>query len=218
MNLDKLGFWGYVRLLLSLGGIVFVWTLPHNPVANDHGTSISEFIANPRATGMMAAFSFVPISLMWEYQDYYIKVIKSDEDNSVIVGSLTMYQIFYGAFLSCTVGLVPNYVHTLCVALFGVSFLIHAILVVKVLEPHNITKLVLLIAVCAFVGLCIVPSNEMIFWATECVAFTGMLLFTPLEIYFFLPKKICEKKSRSRSRSRGGGELRPLMMSQAQIC
>ena len=144
MNLDKLGFWGYVRLLLSLGGIVFVWTLPHNPVANDHGTSISEFIANPRATGMMAAFSFVPISLMWEYQDYYIKVIKSDEDNSVIVGSLTMYQIFYGAFLSCTVGLVPNYVHTLCVALFGVSFLIHAILVVKVLEPHNITKLQIL--------------------------------------------------------------------------
>ena len=68
------------RFLFSTVGIVYVWSLPllaYIGFAEKNSNSISAFISNPQATGAMAAVSFMPISLMWEYQDIYIKTYKS---------------------------------------------------------------------------------------------------------------------------------------------
>ena len=64
------------RILFSLLGIIYVWSLPllaEIGFAQRNATSISGFIANPPATGAMAFISFTPLVLMWEYQYYVIK-------------------------------------------------------------------------------------------------------------------------------------------------
>ena len=64
LSSGSLSFSDAVRVVLSLIGIVYVWTLPFNPIAEADGTSVSQFIANPPATGLMAAVSIIPCSLM----------------------------------------------------------------------------------------------------------------------------------------------------------
>ena len=105
-------------------------------------------------------------------------------------------------------GYVPNALHTACVIIFGVSFLIHASVVVFYIEPAEQTKIVLITAGIAFASLILVPTDSMWFWGMECVGFTGMILFTPMELWYF-------KKSQVRKKRRLGGangEGQPLVI------
>ena len=150
-------------------------------------TSISAFIANPRATGGMAAVSFMPFTLMWEYQDMIIA--QSDNKNNFIIlyYTLPMVQFFYGLFLTCTVGYVPMWVHSGTVFIFGTSFLAHSAGVCKSIQPNKITKITLGIGVCAFISLLFVKN--MWFWAMECIGLTSMWLFTPIDLILLSKKK-----------------------------
>jgi hypothetical protein len=176
-----------IRLIISLAGILYVWFLPI--LANigftvKGSTSISEFISNPPATGAMAAISFMPLTLMWEYQDVIIEKDISDKSTrNILTISLSSYQLFYGIFLICTYGYVPIWLHTLSVVLFCLSFIIHSIILMYKLKTQNVTKMILFIGIFSFI--CLGFASDMSFWMFESIGFSSMLLFTPLEWLFY---------------------------------
>ena len=174
-----------IRFFLSFVGILYVWCLPFLAdigFAQKNSNSISEFISNPPATGAMAAISFMPLVLMWEYQDIIINHYKKNNNVKKILDySINFFQFFYGMFLTCTYGFVPTWIHTMTVVLFGLSFIIHSILVLYYIQPSFIAQFVLLIGILAFFLLLF--ANDMWFWACECIGLTAMILFTPIDWY-----------------------------------
>ena len=167
------------RLVLSTCSILYIWILPLLALigfAEPGSQSISAFIANPHATGAMAAISFMPFNLMWEYQDIII--------HSTLYYSLTIFQIFYGIFLICTLGYVPYWVHIGSVVVFGTSYLYHAFMVILYIQPNLITTYILMIGSSAYISLLFVPG--MWFWFMECVALTAVWTFTPIDWYLHL--------------------------------
>lgn len=178
-----------VRVFLSTCGIAYIWSLPYLAsigFAEPGSTSISSFIANPRATGAMAAVSFMPLTLMWEYQDIVVNTFENQKKCVILYYSLPMVQFFYGLFLTCTVGYVPMWVHSSTVFIFGTSFLAHSAAVCCYIQPNKITEITLGIGVCAFISLLFVTN--MWFWAMECVGLTAMWSFTPID-WMLIAKK-----------------------------
>lgn len=170
------------RLVFSLVGVIYVWSLPllaDIGFAQPGSTSISQFIANPPATGAMAAISFIPMTLMWEYQDYILNREGYLDIEKIWVGTLVSFQFFYGLFLTCTDGIVPNWLHSTTVILFGLSFICHSIIILWYIESKTISKIVLGVGMVSFIGLTCAPGIW--FWVLECIGFSSMLIFTPLE-------------------------------------
>jgi len=170
------------RLIASLLGVVYVWSLPllaDIGFAESGSTSISKFIANPPATGAMASISFIPMTLMWEYQDYILSRDIYFSNKKIWVTTLVSFQFFYGLFLICTDGIVPDWLHTTTVVLFGISFICHSVIILLYIESRVISKIVLGVGILSFLGLLMV--DEMWFWTFECIGFSSMLIFTPLE-------------------------------------
>ena len=167
-----------LKLVASSIAIGYVWMLPVLATlgfAEKGGTSISEFIANPHATGAMAVSSFIPLNLVLEYQEYQIK---THQRGTWI--TLVMFLLSYGAFLICTVNYTPL-IHSVVVALFGVCFIIHSMYIICYINPSHRGKIVLSIGILAFASLLLV--NGMWFWMMECIGFSCMVLFTPVELY-----------------------------------
>lgn len=172
----------FYRLIFSLLGICYVWSLPllaDIGFAQSGSTSISQFIANPPATGAMAAISFIPLTLMWEYQDYILNSNGYLNIERIWIGTLTSFQFFYGLFLICTDGIVPDWLHISTVIMFGLSFICHSMIIIWCIDSRTISKIVLGIGIISFLGLTCAPG--MWFWVLECVGFSSMLIFTPLE-------------------------------------
>lgn len=179
----------FSKIIWSMIGITYVWSLPllaKIGFTETHSTSISEFIANPPATGAMAAISFMPLCLMWEYQDFIISKFKKNVGRYQLYISLSIFQIFYGSFLICTVHYVPNKLHTAVVTIFGLSFLYHSYLINKYIQPNKITLFILIIGLLSFASLLCVKGIW--FWAMECIGFSSMLLFTPID-WYLLPNE-----------------------------
>lgn len=174
------------RLFVSLFGILYVWLLPllaDIGFAVKGATSISGFIANPPATGAMAFISFLPLVLMWEYQDYIIS--RDKVHYKICKYSLSLFQFFYGVFLTCTLGYAPDWLHTTSVSLFGCFMIIHYLLILMFIEFLRITQILLAIGIISFFGLIFVDG--MWFWAFECISFSCMLSFTVLEWFYLKP-------------------------------
>ena len=170
------------RLAASLLGIAYVWSLPllaDIGFAESGSTSISKFIANPPATGAMASISFIPLTLMWEYQDYILSKDLYFNNKKTWVTSLVLFQFFYGLFLICTDGIAPDWLHTTTVVLFGTSFICHSVVILLYIESRVISKAILCIGILSF--LCLLFVKDMWFWVFECVGFSSMLIFTPME-------------------------------------
>lgn len=175
-----------IRIFLSFSLILYIWLLPilsNIGFAEKNSNSISEFISNPPATGAMAAFSFMPLVMMWEYQDIVINHYKKNDNVKKILDySINFFQLFYGMFLTCTYGFVPSWLHTMTVVLFGLSFIIHSILVLYYIQPSFLAQLFLCIGIFAFFLLLF--AQNMWFWVCECIGLTSMILFTPIDWYF----------------------------------
>ena len=170
------------RLAASLIGVVYVWSLPllaDIGFAESGSTSISKFIANPPATGAMASVSFIPMTLMWEYQDYILSQDIYFNNKKIWVTTLILFQFFYGLFLTCTDGISPDWLHSTTVVLFGTSFICHSIIILLYIESRIISKVILGIGILSF--LCLLFVKDMWFWVFECIGFTSMLIFTPME-------------------------------------
>ena len=171
------------RIITSLFVIPYVWLLPilsKCGFAESYGYSISEFIANSHATGALAALSFSPLILMWEYQSYLLQDKKYDKQKCTLDISLTSYQFFYGSFLVCTVNYVPIWLHFLTVFLFSSAFVIHSLLIMYHIKLSLYAKVDLTIGCIAAFSLIFV--RDFWFWFCECVGFSSMILFTPIEV------------------------------------
>ena len=182
-----------IKIYLSFVGIIYVWILPYLSkigFAEKNATTISGFIANPQATGAMASVSFLPILLINEYQDLYIK-----ENKDMLNKTLLFFEISYGIFLSFPVTYVSVEIHALSVICFGLSYLIHSYFILYHIEFNKITKIILGIGSSCFVLLLALNSNHIIYWFVECICFTCMLLFTPIDYYLFLRNEKIKNKT-----------------------
>ena len=171
-------------LLISLIIIIYIWLLPllsKIGFAVPNQNSVSGFISNAPATGAMASLSYVPLYLMKEYQNYIIDAYCNDTDAQIASISLTFFQFFYGLFLICTFHYTPDVVHFSVVFLFGVSFIIHSYVVVKYLQPSNVSMVILLVGCTSFLVTPFTYSNGLWLWFVECIGLTCMFLFTPVE-------------------------------------
>ncbi len=171
------------RIITSLFVIPYVWLLPllsKYGFAESPGNSISEFIANPHATGALAALTFSPLILMWEYQSYLLEDKKYDKHKCTLDISLSSYQFFYGGFLVCTVNYVPFWLHFLTVFLFSSAFIIHSFLIMYYINLSLGAKIDLSIGCCAAFSLIFVKGIW--FWFCESIGFSSMILFTPIEV------------------------------------
>jgi len=180
-----------IRIFLSTCGIVYVWSLPYLAkigFAEPGQHSISGFIANPPATGAMAAVSFMPLCLMWEFQDIVISQQQITVHHPKLYSSLVMYQFFYGSFLTCTENYAPDWLHATTVILFGCAFMFHNLMSSYYIYSNKYSSLALGIGLSAFISM--IWVNGMAFWAVECIAMTSMILFTPIQWYGYHNKKI----------------------------
>tara|TARA_Y100000996_G_C22485551_1_gene628069 strand:- start:72 stop:662 length:591 start_codon:yes stop_codon:yes gene_type:complete len=171
------------RLYASLLIIPYIWCLPFLSdigFAENNATSISGFIANAHATGALAALSFNPLILMWEYQMYLLSKKIYEKYRNILWTSLTLYQGFYGSFLVCTVNYVPDWLHTTTVVLFSTAFVAHSCIIMYYLRPTLIGNIDLLLGIISCS--CLLFAKGMWFWAFECIGFTSMILFTPIEV------------------------------------
>ena len=100
---------GYFRPLASTPIIVYIWCLPYLSTigfTEANSTSISGFIANAHATGALAALSFRPLNLMWEYQYSIVSRIDQGKGKTVLEWTMASYQFFYGGFLEVMQGII----------------------------------------------------------------------------------------------------------------
>ena len=174
---------GYFRPIASTTIIIYIWSLPYLSTigfAEPDATSISALIANPHATGALAALSFRPLNLMWDYQHYVIKNVASQYGKDILGWTMASYQCFYGGFLVCTINYVPMWLHTTTVTLFSISFMIHSIMTIIYTKPRLLGQLELMIGVVAC--MCLPFAKGIQFWAFECIGYSMMMLFTPTEI------------------------------------
>ena len=174
------------RLYASLLIIPYIWALPFLSdigFAEKYATTISGFIANAHATGALAALSFNPLILMWEYQMYLLSKKVYEKYRNILWSSLTLYQVFYGSFLTCTVNYVPDWLHTTTVVLFSTAFVGHSCIIMYCTPPTFIGKMDLVLGIigCS----CLLFAKGLWFWAFECLGFTSMILFTPIEVINF---------------------------------
>lgn len=171
------------RITTSLFIIPYIWSLPilaKIGFAESTGFSISEFISNAHATGAMAALSFSPLILMWEYQSYLLEDKKYDKHKYLLEISLNCYQFFYGSFLVCTVNYVPGWLHFITVFLFSSAFIIHSILLMYHIRPSIYSSIDLMLGCLAAISLLFVKGPW--FWFCECVGFSSLIFFTPIEV------------------------------------
>jgi hypothetical protein len=181
------------KVAMSGVAIVYIWMLPllsKIGFSEDHSTSVSEYIANPPATGAMAAVSFIPLTLVWEYQDIILENINLRNDGNIVqvcstlYYSTAIYQLSYGTFLICTQGYVKNWVHTITVVCFSGSFILHTSLTFFYTIPSKITSGILGIGSTSCAVLLIMMFfnvSNLWFWFFECIALTCMYSFTPTE-------------------------------------
>ena len=181
------------KVAMSGVAIIYVWMLPilsKIGFSEDHSTSVSEYIANPPATGAMAAVSFIPLTLVWEYQDIILENINLRKDSNIVqvcstlYYSTAIYQLSYGTFLICTQGYVKNWIHTLTVVSFSSSFIIHSGLTLIYAIPSRVTITILGVGSSSCLILLLLlffNVSNMWFWFFECIALTSMYTFTPVE-------------------------------------
>ena len=188
MELSELNFDNYFkvskyRIFSSLLIIVYIWCLPllsRIGFAEKNETTISGFIANSHATGALAALSFTPLTLMWEYQRYLLRKIQYKKYKNKLSVSLSVYQFFYGGFLVCTVNYVPDWLHTTTVVLFSVTFVGHSCITMYCIQPTLLGKMDLVLGIVGCT--CLLFVKGLWFWFFECIGFTSMMLFTPIEL------------------------------------
>tara|TARA_Y200000002_G_C22535019_1_gene601436 strand:+ start:71 stop:868 length:798 start_codon:yes stop_codon:yes gene_type:complete len=181
------------KVTMSICAVVYVWSLPllsKIGFTENNSTSISAFIANPPATGAMAAVSFIPLTLVWEYQDTILENIPIVPTCTIgwicqtLYYSTAVYQISYGTFLICTFGYVKSWIHTTTVVVFCSSFMIHILITLTYSIPSKITKSILGIASSSSIVLIIMTIlniHNIFFWFFECIGISCMFIFTPIE-------------------------------------
>lgn len=175
--------------LLTLIGISYPWMLYGLSLVGFSAPgkfSISGFIETPAATGAMAVATAGPIWIMFEFERVCNQIRPQGKDRSI---SLGMFLTGYAGFLVCNVSEFET-LHYGFVLVFIIGFSMHAVLRLRdnigVLASDVAAKVVILIGVVVFIVLAAMvlaeKNDSLAFWAVECIGFTMLMLFTPLEL------------------------------------
>mmetsp|Transcript_12568 Transcript_12568/g.31841 ORF Transcript_12568/g.31841 Transcript_12568/m.31841 type:complete len:190 (+) Transcript_12568:261-830(+) len=121
---------------------------------------------------------------------------------------LFAFQIFFGLFLTFTVTWNRN-LHTAFVALFALAAIWHFVLIAFFDRAPFFEMAVLTMAIGGFLALIVMvaaitfaPGLDIppfLFWAIECIALTGMVLFTPVRTCLCRPHSTCPGEFRTRA-------------------
>jgi len=196
LNAFKLG-------VVSLG-VLYVWSLPLLSIvgfAESNSNTVSEFIANPPATGAMASVSFMPLTIMWQYQNIIMHTKPIHVIRKMTI-SLCCYQLSYSMFLICTDSYVSDLLHFISVFLFCGFYFIHGFCIIYYLRPSYIATTIFTIGVLSLLVLIMMMIIELHttlwFWGAECVGLSCMFLFAPCEWYYKLNKlNLMEQNNRN---------------------
>lgn len=177
-------------VVLTFFGVAYPWILPvlaEIGFAKKGAESISGFIETPAATGGMAVATAGPIWLM-----YILEQKLTDQNEKRLEWSHRLLRKFsfyvfligYGGFLIFNKTDYKN-AHYAFVFLFSVFFFIHAVYRYCDIQslPAQIVLLLGISAFCTMAGMIIIDFGSLWFWATECIGFSMLLLFTPIELY-----------------------------------
>ena len=176
------------RFITSTGCIIYVWILPLLAKINfteKEQTSISGFISNPPATGAFAVLSYVPLITMWEYQHHLCitRELEKSTQNK-LYHSICLFQFCYGLGMICNINYTPYWVCVACLVCFILSYINHSFLLVQYTSPSKFGDYLLKINCACFI---ILPfTTQMAYWGMECTCYTLMMLYTPLEIIYYL--------------------------------
>lgn len=176
-----------LKWFMTFLSVAFVWSLPllaSIGFAEINSTSISQYISNAHATGAMAVTSYIPLVIIQNYQKFFVNYVT---ESWFLKFSQVAFFIFYGSFLICTVTL-NKYLHTIVVALFCISFIIHSIVLLAKVVNSRLSQIVLGIGILSFASLLFAEGNW--FWFFECIGYTSMVFFTPIEIEYSKQKNI----------------------------
>ena len=187
------GFWWFFGVFLPS---LYVWTLPllskigfaEIGYKESIGYSISGYIANARATGLMASLFFYPCMLMWSPQARSCLDNRGYVIKCVFNITLYVFQICFGGFLTCTVTW-NEILHTTFVALFSICGIIHFTMIVKYANVSCWDGIFLKFGILAFISMAILSFLghpficDYTYWFLECLALTVMVIFTPIEIF-----------------------------------
>jgi hypothetical protein len=165
-----------MRAVYTALAVAYVWSLP---LLADIGFakpahSISGFIETPGATGALAVVTAAPL----------YNILQFEHTAHGTARKLTAAGFFVGfaGFLVFNVSAQPA-AHYTFVALFALSFCAHAALRLRDIATVP-GAVALVVGIAAFTAMAIMiaaQTSTIAFWATECVGFTALLLFTPLE-------------------------------------
>ena len=151
MNLFQNKLYALISIVGGSLPVIYIWSLPYlanldfakpGPDPSGIGYSISSYISNAQATGLMAACFYYPCIQMWS--DYsllnYIKNLEMQKkitQHTVSFTSLVVFQTNFGLFLSFPVDKF-GLLHAMTVVTFSTSGLIHYYYLIKI---GNISKL-----------------------------------------------------------------------------
>lgn len=170
-------------------GVAYPWLLPalaETGFAQPGAKSISGFIETPAATGGMAVATAGPIWLMGKLE-MYLNNLNSDRLSwSQLVFRRLSFYLFLIGFGGFLIFNKTDYkmAHYAFVFIFSIFFFVHAVF--RYSDLHSTAaQIVLILGILAFVGMAIMIAADvdtLWFWATECIGFSMLLLFTPIEL------------------------------------
>jgi len=191
----------YLQRAMMIAAVIYLWSLPwlkdigftntctaqeHNGVSYSYpyclydfrfrghdfwvcsGASVSDYIAQPQATGLLAALLFWSCLHLWLPGNYVV--------GREAYRSLLVFQIFFGAFLSCPVTRWPT-LHMFVVQVFCMAGMVH-MFIMYMYSPSLTTTLCAWTAICGFLGVCCTGLASFFFTPGFCNVF-------PYAFYFF---------------------------------
>jgi hypothetical protein len=163
----------YIWTLLA---VLYIWLLPLLAgFAVEDAHSISGFIETPGATGAMAVAVAAPFVNMLRFE----QTLPTGRSRTL---SMALFFAGFGGFLVFNVSDYA-FAHYTSVLIFATSFCAHAVLRLRDVKS-SAARALLIVGFTAFVTMAVMVAasvTSLAFWATECVGFSALLLFTPVE-------------------------------------
>ncbi|CAK0873752.1 unnamed protein product [Prorocentrum cordatum] len=184
-----------LRLLGTALPVLYVWSLPvlawcefaHTcdgyPRCDATGMSVSNFIANARATGAMAACFFYPALHLWQNAQYV-------RNHKYVYSTLVAFQVSFGIFLMCPITEVPE-LHPPAVCLFCSAALTHCFVLLKHCADSRLwlckslvcaalasfAMVFILVTVASVDGELLKAHVPALFYTMECCGLSSMAIF-----------------------------------------
>lgn len=137
------------------------------------------------ACNLQAVVTAGPIWLMIELEQRLSTELQlTSKAQTIRMVSFITFLVGYAGFLICNVTKYET-AHYVFVTTFALGFAMHAYLRYIDLN-RGPAKLILVLGILAFLTMLLMVIFEVdsiAFWAVECVGFTMLLLFTPVELY-----------------------------------